>query len=504
MTVEKQDANFVGMSIARETTLKVLPDPATFYVREPNSFKDLGGDFKSVSRRVFNPSRQRKKGSVVDLNADGGWNEDVTQNNMFNVFDAFFFAALRKKGNQSNVAATVTTNKYTVASSTNFLVNSLILAKNFTLAANNGLKAVTAIPDATHVTAGVLATEAAGAAKSIEVVGYQFPAADASIAVVGGTAVLTSAAIVMTTLGLIPGEWVFVGGDGAGTYFAGVSQFYGRVKEVTATTIVFDKTTAAVVTDAGTGKTIQIFFGTVVKNEFDPDLIVRYTHAVERTLGRDADGVQSEVLPGFVYNELTWNSPLADKVNVDISGVAMSHTKRTGAQGPLSGAGANVKVAGLGEDAYNTSSNIYRLRMSILDAATLNPTPLFARVTEWNMKINNNVSPNKAQGTLGAFDTTAGTFDVDGDFTVYFSTMAAIQSIEDNADVTFDAIYSKDNAAMIMDVPLLGTGGGKLKVEMDAAIMMPLKIMGAESPFGHTALFNWLAYVPSVGMATGA
>jgi hypothetical protein len=113
------------------------------------------------------------------------------------------------------------------------------------------------------------------------------------------------------------------------------------------------------------------------------------------------------------------------------------------------------------------------------------------------------MSGNKAQGTLGSFDTTAGGFDVDLEATAYFSHVSGIQSIPDNADVTFDAIYSKQNAAIVIDLPLLSNGGGRLEIEMDAPIMIPLESPAAESDFGHTVLFTFLPYVPDVGNATG-
>lgn len=502
---EKQDSNNVGLFVARETTNRVLADPAAFDTREPNSFDDFGGDYKSVARRPFNPSRQRKKGTIVDLDANGGWNEDLTQNNMRSVFDAFCFAAERRKPHAENVAAVAASDDYTVASSTGFLVGSIVLGKNFDNAANNGIHVLNGITDATHVsTADALTDEAASPLQSVEVVGYQFPAADVVATVVGAHYILTSAAINPTTLGLIPGEWVFVGGENATANQLAANQVgYARVYSVSATQIVFDQTTFAAAPDDGVGTTLRIFFGSVIKNEDDPDDIVKYTHTVERTLGRDDDGRQSEYIDGYVYNELTWNSPLTDKVSIDIKGVGMSHTTRTGAEGPVCEDGTNTIAAALSEDAFNTSSNVYRLRMAVLDG-TLNPTGLFARVSEFNAKINNNVSGAKAQGTLGAFDSTAGGFDVDIEATAYFSGVGAIATIRENDDVNFNAIYSKQNAAIIMDIPLIQNGGGRLTVDMDKPIMVPLKSMAAESPFGHTILFNFLPYVPTVGMATGA
>jgi hypothetical protein len=415
-----------------------------------------------MARRPFNPSRQRKKGAIVDLPQTAVGTKTLRKQHDGNVGRVLLRRCARQ-GNSANVAAVAATDDFTVDSSADFLSGSLVFAKGFDNAANNGLHLCNGITDATHIsTASALTDEAAGAAKIVQVVGYQFPADDVTIAVVGGVARLTSATIDLTTLGLIPGEYVFVGGQAAGNQFGAVLPGYCRVADVTATHIDFDKTTMVVgAGDDGVGTTLQIFFGTVIRNEDDPDDIVKYTHTVERTLGRDEDGRQSEYIDGFVYNELTWNSPLADKVNVDIKGVGMTHHTRTGAEGPLiAEAGASI-VAALSEDAFNTSSNVYRLRMALLDPATLNPSPLFARVTEWKATIKNNVSGNKAQGTLGAFSSTAGSFDVDMEATAYFSHTSGIKSIADNADVTFDAIYAKQNAAIVFDYPLVQNGGGR-------------------------------------------
>ncbi len=501
MTIEKQDSNSVGLFVAREETNGVLPASPIFYTREPNEFDDLSGKNTLVARRPFNPSRQRAKGGVVDHDADGGWNEDVTLTNSLSTIEAFCFAAIRSKSASVNVAAVAATDDYTVDSSVGMLVGSIVFGEGFDNAANNGIHVLNGITDATHVsTADALTDEAAAPAQLLTVVGYQFPAADVVASLVGGTYVLTSATINPTTFGLIPGEWVFLGGQAAGNQLAADQVGYARLKEATATQLIFDKTTFTAAADDGTGTTLQIFFGSVVRNEDDPDLIVKYTHVVERTLGRDDDGRQSEYIDKYVLNEMTWNSPLADKVNMDISGVGGRRRTRTGLEGPLCEDGAATIVDALGEDLINTSSNVYRLRLSLLDPATLNPTALFARVREWTGKINNNITGLKAQGVIGAFDTNAGGFDVDLELSAYFATVAPISSIDENDDLTFDAIYAARNKAIVVDFPLLAPSSDGIEVEMDAPIMVPMANQAAESSFGHTILFNFFPYVPTVGM----
>jgi hypothetical protein len=98
MTIEKQDSNVVGLFVTRETAVRVRPNNPAFVTREPNSFNDIGGDYSTVARRPFSPSRQRRKGTIVDLDAAGGWNEDVTMNNMVSTLEGFCFAAQRAEG----------------------------------------------------------------------------------------------------------------------------------------------------------------------------------------------------------------------------------------------------------------------------------------------------------------------------------------------------------------------------------------------------------------------
>lgn len=504
MAGDKQSSNQATVFKSREIALQTLPPTPAFETREPNSFGDFGGEPTQVARTPFSQSRQRKKGSNVDLDVTAGWNEDFTFNNMQSVFDSFCFAAARTKPKTTATAADAATDTFTVADEAGFTAGTIVLVKGFSDPANNGVKVVASNDVGEIVVGNGLVTEAAAEA-TIEVIGHRFGNADMALTIVGGKIRITSATMDMTTFGLIPGEWCVVGGQDAANSFSPTNRGYARigVDGVTEDYLEFDKMAFTPAVDAGADTALDLFFGTVIKNEEDPDLIVKLTDTIERPLGRDENGRMSEVITGATANELTWTSPLAALVNVDVGYVGMKHIKRTGEDGLLTAEAGTTLAKALGEDGWNTSRNLFRARMAVIDPATMNPTPLFGKVTEWSVTINNNVSGDKAQGTYGAFDTTEGSFDVDGEFTAYFKDMRAGQAIDDDADVTFDAIYSKKNMAFILDLPLVALGGGRPNVEQNAAIQLPLTTAAAESPFGHTILFNWLSYVPNYALATG-
>ena len=504
----KIDSNITGLAFAEEESLKTLPATPVWYGLEPNSYSDFGGELSTVARAPIDPSRQNKKGTITDLDASGGFNIDFTKSNLVRLLQGFFFADARQlPSTQALNAAAVPLTGVTASSKTyaaasglgSFAANQIVFASGFTNATNNGLKTVASSTAGTVVVNETLTDEASPpAAAKLETVGFQFASGDISLAVTSGIPSLVATAADFTTLpGLIPGLWVFIGGDAAGTRFAN-NVGYARIKSIAAKAIVFDDTSFTPATEAGTGKTIRLFVGTVVKNEKTPSLIKRRSYNIERQLGSGPTSTQAEYLEGAVANEFTLNVPQADKLNADLTFVACDNTHRSGEAGDEIKGGTRVGVAG--EDAYNTSSDIYRIKMSVIDPASSNPSALFGYVSEANVSINNNVSPNKAIGTLGAFDTSAGNFEVGGSITAYFTTISAVRAVRQNADVGLSIIGASKNAGFVFDIPLLGLGGGRLNVEKDAPITVPLEPAGAENANGYTMLYEAFSYLPSVAM----
>lgn len=505
----KQDSNMTGLRFAEEASLKTLPGSPIWYQLEPNSYQDFGGQIATVARNPINASRQRKKGATTDLDASGGFNQDLTMNNMTRILQGAFFAAVREKANTHPMngtavpctGVTAADDKYAYGADPGaFVANQLVFASGFTNAGNNGLKVVVS-SDADDITVGDgLVNETPASTAKVQVVGRQGASGDLTLSASGNLIVLGSTALDFTTLGLLEGEWIYVGGDNASTAFANGNQGFARiaVDGIAATSLTFDKVswTPASLPDNGAGKTIRLFFGTVLRNEPASADITRRLIQLERTLGEDDNGEQSEYLLGAVANEVSFNFTQADKVTVDMSFVACDVEQRDGTTGVKSGSRPDNVV----ENAINTSSDIKRIMLSVVgDDAT--PEALFAFVTDVSVTINNNVTPNKAIGTLGAFDTTAGTFEVGGQLTAYFAEVAAVQAVRNNSDVTLDIIMARDNAGIIIDLPLVGLGDGRLNVEQDQPIQLPLENNAAQSAFGYTMLMMFFPYLPDAATA---
>lgn len=501
----KIDSNVTGLSFAEETTLGVLPGTPDWYILEPNGYDDFGGSVATIARNPINAGRQRKKGVVTDLDAAGGFNSDLTQTNLKRLMQGFMFADMREKAtiNPINGVQEAVTNvdgtaeEYDMAASAdNFTVGELILATGFSEAANNGLKEVTGITGVIGVVVAenLVDEPAPPAAATLRAVGVVGAGGDLDVDASGSLPALTSTILDFTTLGLIPGEWIYIGGDSAALAFAGAeNNGFARINTIAAARLEFDKTDSTMTTEASTTETVQLFFGDVIKNEADPALQIRRSYNLERQLGDDGVGTQSEYLVGAVPGEFTLNVAQADKITIDLSFVATNNEQRTGTLGVKSGNRPTLAES----PAFNTSSDFSRTKLALVDAADSNPVALFAFVTDFTVSINNNVSPNKAVGVLGAFDVTAGTFEVGGSMTAYFADVTATQAVVNNSDVTQDFIVAKDNAGIAFDIGLIALGDGRASVEQDQAITLPLEVAAGVNKFNHTLLVVFFDYLPT-------
>ncbi|MCP4897718.1 MAG: hypothetical protein GY906_12160 [bacterium] len=607
----KIDSNVTGLRYAEEDSYKTVSGDEFWYPLEPNSYSDFGGEITTVARNPINPSRQRKKGVVTDLDASGGFETDITQTNLQDLLQGFFFADVRDKNDvgaqrqpmgfgtygqwsdylitdldttadEITVDSRVAVSAVVVAAGTGYAdgdvvevtdANASVLARfivtgetagavdtvaltfsgftggregrthtdtgagavttiitgsgdnalTLTLtygngmvwqtgdvlllagnndAANDGIKNVVSAADNVITVSENLTTDAAPAATAImTTIAFQGAAGDIDVNAVGDQPQLISTVLDFTTLGLIVGEWIYIGGDLAIEAFSNAeNNGFARIRAIEATALTLDKTEADMVTEASTTETIRLFFGRVLKNETG-SLIKRRTYQLERELGAPDDAlpaeVQAEYLTGCVPSEFEFQVPTADKAVASLSFVGADNETIDGPTSLKSGTRPDLVEAA----AFNTSSDVPRIHMAIVDDTDSAPTALFAFVEDISLTINNNLSPNKAIGVLGAFEVTAGTFEVGGTLTAYFASVDAIDQVRANADITLDIHLVKENSGMSIDLPLLSLGDGRPDVTQDQAIKLPLSNEAAtgakiDSDLDHTLLMVFFDYLP--------
>lgn len=492
-----QQSNNTGLSVAREASLGVLPPVPVWGQREPNSYKTFGPDFKQKTRSPINASRQQQKGVVVDLDASGGWQEDLTYPALSSFAEAIMFAAYRRKGDLAVTAVTAASGYAVAAGGDGFKAGDILVGTGFASATNNGRKVLAADGIAADVQAPGLVDEA-NTVGNISKVGHQFAAGDLSLVADGAFYLLESAGKTLGALGVIPGETVFIGGDGNDGFLSGIGGFC-RVASVAAdgSAAVLDKMQFPGV-DAGAGRSVVVYLGRVIKNESDPNLIVRYTHHLERTLGKDdttSANQQAEYIKGAVVDQ--WSMPLntADKVTMDFTLQGTRYATVTSEVGPYAG----TRPALQDGDAFTTSNDIPYSALHVVGDAD----PLYAYLTDISLSVDNNVKGNKALGVLGSFDLSYGNFVVSANANAYFADVTAQEAIINNDNVTFTFALARSNQGIVVDIPLASLGDGKPKVASNEPITLALNISAARasllSPLtDYTLMMVFFDYLPNV------
>lgn len=502
--VKKIDSSQTGLRFAEESVdIGVLPGSPIWKPLEPNSYGDFGVQITTVAREPISDDRQAKKGMVVDLEAAGGFQTDLTQSNVQELMQGFMFADFRRKdefGGSGQI--TSVTGTYNAASGLGvFAVDDLVFMSGFTNPANNGLKRVTtSTATALTVTPAPVAEATPPAAAMIVQVGKQFAAGALDVDAAGSFPAITAASG-LDQLGLVVSEPVFLGGDlAANRFINAVNNGFKRIRSITATRIEFDKSLTTMVTESNTTETVQIFFGRVLKNETGA-LIKRRTYQLERLLGAKDNAlpsqIQSEYLIGAVANKVEMSIGVADKVMLDMEFMGTNGETRTGVVGVKSG----TRPALIEQDAFNTSSDFTFLSVAAVPTSGAAMTAIFGHLTELKLSIANNAKLNKAIGTLGAIEVTVGKFKVEGTMNAYFTDVAAIEAVKANTSHTIMGAMVKDNAGIVFDVPLITLGDARLNIEQDSEISIPCKYDAASgaqvfSGHDHTVLWSYFDYLP--------
>jgi hypothetical protein len=470
--------NNVSLSYTIETSLGVAG--TSWFVMEPNEIGAFGAEISTVARNPISKNRQRRKGTVTDLDSSVELQHDLTLSAFRDFIEGFCFAT----GVNSDVtelaatAAETTGDSYTgltaltAAQADKFEVDTLIWVTGGSDPANVGLKSVDADIAAAATAISVaenLVDETASFV--ISFAGHRIAAADVvtwtwSGAAAQATLALTGLGTELQALGLTAGQFVHVGsiasaGGAIQNAFenSAANDMYGYARAVsfTANAVVFDKVDAALqFTDATDPATaVDLLFGEFVRNVTvdDSEYLERSFQFEAEYPNLDAPNPEFEYAKGNFCNTLAFELPLTDKAGLSV-GFVGTDTDSPVVEGSRK-TGASAAAQPLSTVAFNTTPDIARLRITDVDETGL--TTDFKSLT---MTINNNVSPEKVIGTLGAKYMNAGNFDVDLEAQLVFTEGLVINRIRDNTTVTMDFIVKNDDGVIGVDIPSMTLGGG--------------------------------------------
>jgi hypothetical protein len=302
------------------------------------------------------------------------------------------------------------------------------------------LKTVGADSTTTAIKVSGLTAEASPPAEArLYLVGYA--AASGDIAV-NSNGQLTSTTLDFSTLGLVPGQYIYIDG-----LTQSVTSKMARVTMVG--DHVLTLANSEFTTEEGTGKTVRLFVSSFVRNvPVDSAEFVKTEYTMEARY--NTTPVIYEYARAVAANQMTINAPLTEKMTMDLTFVAQDLSAPS--ETALPGSGYIEFVA---NEAYNTVTNLNRVRLTGIDDSGLSTFLKDVTVT-----VNNNVSGENVLGVMGAAFTNIGNLEITMETETVMTDGAVLAAIRNNATVNFELAGVNGDGAIVVNIPAMTLGDG--------------------------------------------
>jgi Phage tail tube protein len=331
---------------------------------------------------------------------------------------------------------TVLTSAGTQVNSGTFATGMVIRNTGFTNSANNGVFVLTGGSATTAVTtsAGWTAEAAPPAAARVKVVGFAGGSGDITATASG----LASTTLDFTTLGLAVGQWLKVGATATGNRFA-TAACNGRIRitAVAAHTITADNLPSGWTTDAGTGKTIRVWYG---------DRIYNGTTTVSQSLERGdlGQGVPTYIVQtGMVVNQ--WQMSVRPKQVITGSSAYMG---MTGSQSTTTlDASTDSAPSQSSYPQFAGSANVGRINEYGSQVSSPN------WVTQFDLTIANNLAAVESIDLLGPQDQVPGECTVSGTVQTIFGDNSILTRFFNATPTSLSLVLQRNNQALFVTLP---------------------------------------------------
>lgn len=489
------DTNRVALRIVEEATFGTTPATPAFEQMRVTS-DGLTFTPRTVTSDEIRPDRQVTDLILVGAEAGGPIGMEVSHRALDRQIEGALFSDWVELPARENVTAdsiitgvTAADDTFAVVAGAAFVVGHLVRATGFTNTGNNGLFAALAgSDDETLVVAsspGLTDEAAPPAGASLRTVGFQGTSGDLEAVTSGGNAI-TSTTLDFTTLGLVPGMWIKIGGAAAGVQFAtAANNGWARIgSPITATRLPLDLVPSGWTADAGTSKTLQVFAGDYIRNG-----VTEKSYTLEREFGAHSP-VTYQYFRGQEAGTLVFGFEAEDIMTATVTYVGKD-AEMTDA-GRFAGA---TTVAAPTGDVLNTSSNVGAINEGGAPVAGPN------YVMSAGITIENNLRRRTALGHLGAVSIGAGEVGVTGNLNTYFGNKAIADKVIANTASAWNIVVGRNDGekpAMVIDLPRLKFSDGSPQIPgKNQDVMVDAQFQAIRHPtLGYTIHIQRHHYLP--------
>ena len=519
--------NNVQLSVFEETALGTAGTNGV--TLEPNTLGTFGATISTIVRNPIQASRQRKKGTITDLDSSAEFEHDLGYDVVKRMMRGFMFARGANEGLQDIKATalavngsdqiTLTIPALAAGTNTKLAGTSLVWIDSSAIAGNNGLVSIRTAP-ADQATSLVLGSDLGAGSTAetttdarVSLCGTRIASSAATTCVwdadnntltiaSSGTAIGTQA----TTAGMQVGQLVHIGSiprhGGAiqnafhktgATGVADEIYGYGRVKSTSANSFVIDKVDTTLKqtgtsaentdpTDDISATAIDVIFGDFVRPQTAGSAnYLEQSYTFELLHPNLGDGSEGSTASSYVYsvgnfcNTLGLSLPLNDKATISFAFIGTDTRVPTTTRGSVPGSLTRT-------EAMNTTNDIARLRLQELDEDGISTD--FKSLT---FNINNNVSPEKVIANLGARFMNTGEFAISIETQLLFTDPGVLTAIRDNETVTMDFILKNNEGILGFDIPGMTLGDGSREYPENESVLVNITAETFEDPIFNSA-----------------
>lgn len=498
-----QRSETVTLTVNTETSLGVAGTLWTTLQPNAGGIGQFYAHIKTVQPSPLTKNRQLEAPQIVDLDATPELTSDLTKDTQDAFAEAMFLASAVHPGGtglaywstQTSTVTARTTSAFTVTSGGALQAGTLLIGKGWVNNPNNTLLVVGAGSTGTSIAvSGGVAETPSGYVATLEVAGFRGGTTDIGL---DGSGNLTSVTADFTTMGLVVGMWIWVGGvSGSANAFATAGyQGYAKIAgPITAHLVPLARQQWTIGSaDPGTGKQIDIYFGRWLRNVAFTDAAYKEPSLqFELTYPKLSGGTTDEFVyaAGNLVDSFEITAPAQNLVTCMIKCIGTT----IGIPTTTRATGASAAAAPLAIARYNTVTNIPYL----LIAKQSDNSVVSNDIDNWKLTLMNHVTPQKQQGFLGTKRDVVGKAEASLDVQAYMTSDTALAACFNNTTLTFGAGLRNTDGGIFFDLPDVKCTDSPPSFPANGAITLALKLAAfRDLAANYTMGMNLFAYIPA-------